>query len=115
MADATLTNATDSEITAEIESQYRSRFNPPAGFRLVGDSNDLRELLEDPDYSGVWDGPENSGNGWVVSVAWSNSAGLLFYGDHASKTGRSDDEPFTAAQALEMSAALTALVEQVTA
>lgn len=113
MTDATLTNATDSEITVEIESQYRARFNPPAGFRLVGDSNDLRELLEDPDYSGVWDGPENSGNGWVVSVAWSNSEGLLFYGDHASKTGRPDDEPFTAAQALEMSAALTALVQQV--
>ncbi|WP_207346420.1 hypothetical protein [Arthrobacter sp. E3] len=110
----TLTTAPTAENTTELESRYRARFNPPAGYKLSMTDWDTRELHLDAEYSGEWQDPTQRGATWLITSHWTNQGGLKFYADHATTEGRPDDEPFTAEQALEMAAALTDLVERLT-
>lgn len=111
----TMTENAPAETTEQFEARYRERFNSPAGFHLEMTDSDIRELHLDPEYSGEWVGPSQRGDAWLITSHWTNQGGLKFYADHATAEGRPDDDPFTAAQALEMAAALTALVQQATA
>ena len=113
MSNATLNKAPIAETTAELEARYREQFNPPAGYKLSMTDWDIRELHLVPEYSGEWTGPELHGKNWRITSHWTNQGGVKLWVDH-TKDGKEDHEPFTLAEALEMSVALATLAQQVT-
>lgn len=85
-------SVTDAELSAEVERRIRARHTPPEDFTLDTDATSLQALAENPEWSGVWSGPEYGGDGWKVTTAWDSDDGLSVWldADH--------DNPFRVSQ-----------------